>query len=191
MTTALVGVRGQRHAPAALYPRERPGTHCTGGWVGPRAGLDMCRKSRSYRDSIPGLAIAATGNQKYMQNQRLQLRFLRSWWWAVCRPKHVEQLSNTDIINSTTRLHLFVSSYEFVIQIRFLTVRPRTFQTTLVYKKFEWCVTELFWYIYVASNNESWAGLNINCLMVYCDKRMLLAHDFLSDYNQAIHRNDR
>jgi hypothetical protein len=38
-------VRGQRHAPAALYPRERPGTHCTGGWVGPRAGLDRCGKS--------------------------------------------------------------------------------------------------------------------------------------------------
>jgi len=31
---------GQQHDPAALYPRERPGTHCTGGWVGPRAGLD-------------------------------------------------------------------------------------------------------------------------------------------------------
>jgi hypothetical protein len=31
---------GQRHAPAVLYPRERAGTHCTGGWVGPRAGLD-------------------------------------------------------------------------------------------------------------------------------------------------------
>ena len=28
-------MRGQRHAPAALYPRERTGTHCTGGWVGP------------------------------------------------------------------------------------------------------------------------------------------------------------
>jgi len=27
-------VRGQRHAPAEPYPRERPGTHCTGGWVG-------------------------------------------------------------------------------------------------------------------------------------------------------------
>jgi len=24
-------VSGQQHAPAALYPRERPGTHCTGG----------------------------------------------------------------------------------------------------------------------------------------------------------------
>jgi len=41
-----MGVRGQRHAPAALYPRERPGTHCTGGWVGPWAGLDRCGKSR-------------------------------------------------------------------------------------------------------------------------------------------------
>ena len=38
-------MRGQRHAPAALYPRERPGTRCTGGWVGPRAGLDRLRKS--------------------------------------------------------------------------------------------------------------------------------------------------
>jgi hypothetical protein len=39
-------MRGHRHAPAAFYPRERPGTHCTGGWVGPRARLDRCRKSR-------------------------------------------------------------------------------------------------------------------------------------------------
>jgi hypothetical protein len=29
-----------------LYPRERPGTHCIGGWVGTRAGLDRCGKSR-------------------------------------------------------------------------------------------------------------------------------------------------
>ena len=33
-------VGGQRHAPAVLYPREIPGTHCAGGWVGSRAGLD-------------------------------------------------------------------------------------------------------------------------------------------------------
>jgi len=32
-TSALDGVGSQRHAPAAL-PRERPGTHCIGGWVG-------------------------------------------------------------------------------------------------------------------------------------------------------------
>ena len=46
LTTALEGVRGQVHASAALYPRQRPGTHCAGGWVGPRAGLDRCGKSR-------------------------------------------------------------------------------------------------------------------------------------------------
>ena len=27
-----------------LSTRERPGTHCTGGWVGPRVGLDGCEK---------------------------------------------------------------------------------------------------------------------------------------------------
>ena len=48
------GVRGQCHAPAALYTRERPGTHCAGGWVGLRAGLDRYGKSRPHRDSIPG-----------------------------------------------------------------------------------------------------------------------------------------
>ena len=36
----------RRHAPTAPYPRERPGTHCTGGWVGLTAGLDWCGKSR-------------------------------------------------------------------------------------------------------------------------------------------------
>ena len=40
-----MGMGGQRHAPAALPPRERPGTHCIGGCVGPRAGLYGCRKS--------------------------------------------------------------------------------------------------------------------------------------------------
>jgi len=46
-------VRGQRHAPAAPYPWERPGTHCT-GWVGPRDSLDRCGKFRPHRNSIPG-----------------------------------------------------------------------------------------------------------------------------------------
>ena len=46
MIMALEGVRGQCHPPAALYLRERPGTHCTGGRVGPKAGLYRCGKSR-------------------------------------------------------------------------------------------------------------------------------------------------
>jgi hypothetical protein len=38
-------VRGQRHTPAAPYSRGRTRAHCTGGWVGLRAGLDRCGKS--------------------------------------------------------------------------------------------------------------------------------------------------
>jgi hypothetical protein len=37
-----MGKDGQRHASAALTPVKRPGTHCIGDWVGPRAGLDGC-----------------------------------------------------------------------------------------------------------------------------------------------------
>ena len=48
----IAALEGQQHAPAALYPRERPGTHFTGGWVGPRAGLDG-REISPHRDSIP------------------------------------------------------------------------------------------------------------------------------------------
>ena len=40
------------HVPTALAPGKRAGARCTGGWVGPRAGLDVYRKSRSHRDSI-------------------------------------------------------------------------------------------------------------------------------------------
>jgi len=36
-----------------LYSRERPGTNCTGGCLGHRAGLDGCGSSRLHRDSIP------------------------------------------------------------------------------------------------------------------------------------------
>ena len=37
---------GQRHTPAVLRPGKRVGTHCTGGWVGPRPILDGCGKYR-------------------------------------------------------------------------------------------------------------------------------------------------
>ena len=39
-------VGGQFRAPATLPPGKGPGTHCIGGWVDPKAGLDGCGKSR-------------------------------------------------------------------------------------------------------------------------------------------------
>ena len=32
--------------PRPLDSRQRPGTHCIRGWVGPKAGQDRCGKSR-------------------------------------------------------------------------------------------------------------------------------------------------
>jgi hypothetical protein len=67
-----MGVGGQLHAPVALPPGKRPGTHCIGGWFGPRAGLTAAknlaptrilspdRPARSewlYRLSYPGPVI--------------------------------------------------------------------------------------------------------------------------------------
>jgi hypothetical protein len=42
--------------PRPLFLRQRPSTHCIGGWVGPRVDLGKCGKSRSHQNSIPGLS---------------------------------------------------------------------------------------------------------------------------------------
>ena len=55
-TSALDGEWAVNAKPRPLYPRERPATNCTGGWVGPRAGLDGCGKSPPHRDSISVLS---------------------------------------------------------------------------------------------------------------------------------------
>jgi hypothetical protein len=47
LTPALEGGVLSASRPGRLYPRERPDTHCTEGWVGPGAGRDKCGKSRS------------------------------------------------------------------------------------------------------------------------------------------------
>jgi hypothetical protein len=67
-------VGGQLHAPAALAPRKRLGTHCKGGWVGPRAGLDSWSPefdprtvqivASRYTDyAIPALMAEETGRK--------------------------------------------------------------------------------------------------------------------------------
>ena len=46
------GWSAQRTRP--FTPGKETGTHCVGGWVGPRVGLDGCGKSRPHWDSISG-----------------------------------------------------------------------------------------------------------------------------------------
>jgi len=40
-------VGGQRHASVDLSPLKRPGTLFTGGWMGPRAGVESVKKRKS------------------------------------------------------------------------------------------------------------------------------------------------
>jgi hypothetical protein len=51
---------GQLHAPAAFNTGERaPDTHWLGGWVGPRAGLDMVSKRKTVGNRTPAAQFLA------------------------------------------------------------------------------------------------------------------------------------
>jgi hypothetical protein len=74
--------------PRSFYPRERPGTHCIEGWVGPRAGLDGRRKSRPHRDTIPdGPAYNKSQYRLRCPGSRcIRCRGYVIWgetWWSV------------------------------------------------------------------------------------------------------------
>jgi hypothetical protein len=54
-------VSGQRHARPRYTPGERtPGTHWTGGWVGPRAGLDTEARGKLL-SPLPGIEPRSPG----------------------------------------------------------------------------------------------------------------------------------
>jgi len=54
LTSALNVFGWSTPRPGRFAPRERPGNHYIGDWVGVRVVLNGCGKSRPRRDSIPG-----------------------------------------------------------------------------------------------------------------------------------------
>jgi hypothetical protein len=92
-----MGVSGQRHAPASLCPVERtPGTHCTGGWVGLRAGLDTEVRGKILfpcRGSNPDLPVV----------QSMSDTILTELPWLPLRPYDLFQFRITsEIMISST-----------------------------------------------------------------------------------------
>jgi hypothetical protein len=87
--------------PRPLYARERPGTHCTGGWVGPRAGLPFVSiRSKIHKSSsltarlnnyVADLSATydETGNRVY-KNTQISCVFsvLRATNCKSCRVNH-------------------------------------------------------------------------------------------------------
>jgi hypothetical protein len=71
-------------------------------------------------DLPPPAAVMAQPSQRPATKNVCKTRgCIYSFWvrddGGVCRPKHVEPLRNTGIINCTTRLHLVSSFYEIYI----------------------------------------------------------------------------
>jgi len=61
-----MGVGSQHHAPAALLLGRSVNTHCTGGWVGPRANMHWCEKEQlSCPTGVQTLSHPASGESLY------------------------------------------------------------------------------------------------------------------------------
>ena len=71
-------VGGQRHDPAALPAGKIPGTHCTGGWVGPRAGLDVSGKSHPPPGFDPRTVQPVASQNYFMAAYNVSLLKCRS-----------------------------------------------------------------------------------------------------------------
>jgi len=52
-----MGVGGQHHAPVTLPQGKRPGNHCAGGWMGPKADMDGCGKSRLHTSVMTFIVV--------------------------------------------------------------------------------------------------------------------------------------
>ena len=103
--------------PRPLYPQERPGIHCMGIWVGPRAGLDIAQKISPPPELDPRTVHPVEGvgddntikyintikahclvsNTLYAQNVFLSLHFFISFNSSLS-PHHPSQLS---VLNAT------------------------------------------------------------------------------------------
>jgi hypothetical protein len=66
--------------PGRLYPRKRPGTHCTGVWVEPGASLDRCGKSRPTGVRSPDLPTRSESlhRLRYSGSRQKSTLFLNS-----------------------------------------------------------------------------------------------------------------
>jgi hypothetical protein len=91
-----MGVSGQRHASAALYPRERTaGTHCTGGWVADTevTGKALCPCHGSNLDRPVAQPVARHYTDRVMTGAGGNgvsgaLFFLRTFLTAEVFPNH-------------------------------------------------------------------------------------------------------
>ena len=74
-STLALGGYGQLHASARFIPGQRAAvTHCTGGWVGPKAGLDDLEKKEGRTPDRPAHRLVSILTTSLHDNM---LKFLK------------------------------------------------------------------------------------------------------------------
>jgi hypothetical protein len=114
LNSALDGVGCQLHAPAAL-PRELPGTHCIGGWVGPRAGLYGCEISRPTGLRSPDRPTRSESPYRPELSRPMYCVLLVSNIRFITKGFLIIVLSFSKTFSYVTEQHLLVSCCRFVV----------------------------------------------------------------------------
>ena len=115
--------------PRPLYPQERTGTCCIGGWVGPSAGLDGFGKSRPFhRDSIPGPSGQSLYRLSYpspLYRYREANNIISSACWSFFVADKLKGFRDGVTCNAVT-------------QVPRATKRYQNFQLLSVFRTFAW-----------------------------------------------------
>jgi hypothetical protein len=79
LTSALDGGEWSASRPGSVFPRERAvGTHCTGGWVGLRAGLDTEDRGKSFASSGDRTPVGRLPAPSYLSRVNVYLPEIRT-----------------------------------------------------------------------------------------------------------------
>ena len=154
-------MRGQRHAPAAYYPRERPGTHCTEGWVGPRAGLDG-GKSRptgirspdrpAHSQSLYRLSYPAYRNMKVLV-------------WINCRlsPIQTSELITDRFSEVTREWHLPRQAIQCDVTVKFVAGETQLCILCVLLNHMSLSAMWIYWVLHKTALMANVLDLHVKC----------------------------
>jgi hypothetical protein len=156
-----MGLSGQHHAPAVLYPGKRaPGTHWIRGWVGPRAGLDagarrkilcLCRglnpvrpvRSQSlywlsYRGSPQSTTIKPQNKYSLTNVSSHDTSFI---WWEACSYFRCKTVRNS--FGKTWNSVPVVEALHMPADVEFVTRLAYTARVSQAFWTLDYCAGNL------------------------------------------------
>ena len=105
--------------PRPLFtPRERPSTHCTGEWVGPRTGLDRCGKSRPTGIRSRTVQPVASHYTDWATRPTLAFKLPHKFFYAFfSSPIHGRRSNQSIVLHMATPIHQWYWALERVMNL--------------------------------------------------------------------------